>query len=134
MSLHGSGGLVELRFVLGDHLLDLLGGLLCGLLVELLHTKVCIVGLRTPNFNALNCCPTQFRIHCLCGVLDSFDGALASNGCGAEEADLAGELLAEHDDEVWSWRCEDGECDELSVFEGSSMVEGDVLEVVGTEL
>ena len=34
----------------------------------------------------------------LCSILDDFYGALASNGCGAEKAGLAGNLLAEHGD------------------------------------
>lgn len=40
-------------------------------------------------------------VNSLGSVLDGLDGALASNGGGGEQASLAGDLGAEHDD-VWS--------------------------------
>ena len=52
--------------------------------------------LRTALLNALHSRARNRPVHSLRSILDGLDGALARNGCGAEEAGLAGNLLAEH--------------------------------------
>jgi hypothetical protein len=51
---------------------------------------------RTALLNTLHGSSRDSPVNGLGGVLDSLDGALASNGGGAEQAGLAGELLTEH--------------------------------------
>ena len=55
---------------------------------------------RTSLLNALYSGTGDCPVDSLGGILDSFYGALARDGCGAEEAGLAGDLLAEHVDGV----------------------------------
>jgi len=55
---------------------------------------------RTSLLNALYSGTGDCPVDSLGSVLDSFYGALARDGCGAEEAGLAGDLLAEHVDGV----------------------------------
>mgnify|MGYP006877411942 CR=1 FL=1 len=54
--------------------------------------------LRTALLDALYSGARDCPVDCLCGILDGLYRALASNGCGAEETGLAGNLLAEHGD------------------------------------
>jgi hypothetical protein len=62
----------------------------------------------TTLLNALDCGTRDGPVHGLGGVLDNLDWALACDWGGAEQAGLAGDLLAEHGDVgvgfVWSKR------------------------------
>jgi hypothetical protein len=59
-------------------------------------------GSHTANLNALDGSTRYLCVYGLCSILDGFDGALASNGRGAEQAGLAGDLSAEHDSDCES--------------------------------
>jgi hypothetical protein len=59
---------------------------------------------RTALLDALDSGTRNSPVYSLGGILDCLHGALARNGCGAEEAGLAGNLLAEHVD------CVCGDC------------------------
>lgn len=73
--------------------------------------------LRTALLDALYGGAGDCPVNGLGGVLNGLDGALASDGGGGEQASLAGDLGAEHDD-VWCgsrllgvWRYEVDEVD-----------------------
>jgi hypothetical protein len=55
---------------------------------------------RTSLLNTLYSGTGDCPVDSLGSILDSFYGALARDGCGAEEAGLAGDLLAEHVDSL----------------------------------
>lgn len=66
--------------------------------------------IRTTLLNALHDLIRDGPVNGLGGILDGLDGALPHDGGGAQEADLAGDLSAEHCG--WFW-CGEGLCLEI---------------------
>jgi hypothetical protein len=62
---------------------------------------------RTSLLDTLHSGTRDCLVDSLSSIFDSLYGAFARDGCGAEEAGLAGDLLAEHVDglyvRVWCW-------------------------------
>jgi hypothetical protein len=80
-------------------------------------SDACIRGrkvVRTALLDALHSSSRDGPVNGLGGILDSLNGALASDGSSAEQANLADELLAEHGVGV-------GVCEDCDVVVGECM-------------